>query len=139
LLQLGRLPNPMVAEEASRVFGPSRERVGVKRSREPSNRLAATAAEVRPALDADPGTPLTRPTMSTEGTGATSTSTESECSPRLPARPRSLLIAALLTPAAGQNDPADPFITRAGFTHGLLARETPPTVELHDGGRRTCC
>jgi hypothetical protein len=110
----------MVAEEAPRVFCPDRHRVGVKRSREQPDRPDVATAEVRPALEADPARPVITPTMNTEGTGATSTSTTSGPSTRLPTRPRSLLIAAVLSAVTDDNDPNDRFNTEAGFTHGLL-------------------
>jgi hypothetical protein len=112
----------MVAEEAPCVFCPDRHRVGVKRSREQPNRLVVATAEVRPALEADPASPVMTPTINTEGTGATPTSTTPESATQLPTRPRSLLTAAVLTAVADDSDPADPLSTEARFTHGLLGR-----------------
>src|SRR5258708_32660682 len=114
----------MVAEEAPCVSCPARRRVGVKRSREQPDRLAVASAEMRPALDADPARPVITPTMNTEGTGATSTSTTSGPSTRLPTRPRSLVIAAVLSAVTDDSDPAGPFNTEAGFTHRLLAQRS---------------
>jgi hypothetical protein len=102
------------------VDGEERDRLHAIISAEaPSLRAFAATAPVRPALDADPGKPVISPTMSTEGTGATSTSTDSERSTRLPARLRSLLIAGVLADI-GDSDPADLCNIGAGFTHGLL-------------------
>jgi hypothetical protein len=110
----------MVAEEVPHVFCPRREKVGVKRSREQRDRPVAAAAPVRPALDADLARAVNKPTMATETTGATSPSTNSACSTRLPGRPRSLMTAAVLAAVADDSEPADRFVTEAGLTHGLL-------------------
>jgi hypothetical protein len=97
-----------------------RHRVGVKRSREQTNRPGAAAAKVRPALDADPARPVLRPTMDAEGTGATSPWRTPTCSTRLPIPPRSLMAAPCL--AHSDIEGTNPARTErtAGFTHGVL-------------------
>src|SRR5438876_3052714 len=110
----------MVAEEAPCVLCPDRRRVGVKRSREQTDRLAAATAEVRPALDADRARPVITPTMNTEGAGVTSTSTDPWPPRRLPTSPRPLLSAAVLSAVADDSDRTDLFDTDTAVTHGLL-------------------
>src|SRR5258708_7503895 len=116
----------MVAEEVPRVFCRRNDRVGVKRPREQARRLAASAAPVRPALDADPTRPVHQPTMTREGTGPPSPATDSRRPTRLPERPRSLLIAA--TPADDDRRLPDPPTTGPGVTHGLLGLAVGPVT-----------
>src|SRR5438477_4083081 len=112
----------MVAEEAPCVLCPDRRRVGVKRSREQTDRLAAATAEVRPALDADRARPVITPTMNTERAGVTSPSTDPWPPRRLPTSPRPLLSAAVLSAVADDSDRTDLFDTDTAVTHGLLGR-----------------
>jgi len=79
------------------------QRVGVKRSREQTNRLLTATVRVRPALEADPVEPVRAPIMDNEERGADSTTKTSRCASRLAARPPFLMRAAV----AGTTIPVD--------------------------------
>src|ERR1700722_1136927 len=93
-----------------------RQRVGVKRSRERTNRPTATWALVRPALDADPAQLAAVPTMEMEGRGDNPLPSKPRPSEPLPVRPPSLLLA----DATGSrpSPPRSPDDQLAGGTHG---------------------
>lgn len=92
--------------------------VGVKRSREQTNRPAATAAEVRPALDADPAEVFHRPTMDKEGRGTALTTTTSSSVPHhLTERPLFLLPA---LPSSHSTGRIPLVCSHDAFTHGMF-------------------
>ena len=97
---LGELSSPMVAEEVPLVAWLVRRdccpRVGVKRSRERTNRRVAATVQVRPALGADPAQPVCGPIMDLEERGANSTTTTTWCASRLTARPPFLMRASIV-------------------------------------------
>jgi hypothetical protein len=108
----------MVAEEVPPV---ARHRVGVKRPREQTNRPVATASQVRPALDADPARSARRPTLETEGRGATPMARRPRGRPpSLPPRPPSLLHAAFPLAATSPTDVTNLTAPDIGFTHGMF-------------------
>ena len=99
LQQSGQLNSPMVAEEAPPVTWLAGRacchRVGVKRSREQTNRLVTATVQVRPTLEADPAEAVRAPIMDNEERGADSTGKISSCPSRLTARPSFLMGAAV--------------------------------------------
>src|ERR1700730_7130190 len=117
-------------------FHPPGNWAGVKRSREQATGLAATKAEVRPALDADPAEHEHRPIMVVEGMGATSTAPARRFSPAMPSRPHSLLLAAS-TPPTSSNRRHVPSGTDDGFTHGMFGGYLGSGRHRAFGGRST--
>jgi hypothetical protein len=119
---------------------PAATRVGVKRPREQTNRPVATAGQVRPALDADPGGVDRRPKLEREGRGATRMAPTPRGRPAsFPTRPPSLLNAAFRLAAPPRL--ASPALTAPGigFTHGMFgtlrSAAARPQVGSHPGSQ----
>jgi hypothetical protein len=150
----GQLNRPMLAEEvppvtrsilAGHALRARCHRVGVKRSREQTNRLVTATGPVRPALEADPPEPVRPPIIDNEKRGADSTTNTSRCTSRLPARPPFLMRAALAgattslerdmqegAPSRNAgNAPAEPNATRPPI-HGLLSSGTGASPDARE-------
>ena len=114
----------MVVEEvpASFLNAPG---VGVKRPRERTTQPAAAAAEVRPALDADPAEAFHRP-MDKVGRGTPST-TSSSSSPQHPTeRPPSLLPA---PPSSRSARDTPPPCSQGTFTHWMFRNSVEVSLQ----------